>query len=797
MANLLDRDNLHIFLEKMNNKDNSFIANVNLLASNLDNIELFDPEEYENAKNIIDNVQQWLNEVGTEIGDRIYVTPSGATTARTLADRFADVVNVKDFGAVGDGITDDTAAIQAAIDYAYSNGKIQTIVGYGVFLISNQLRFPFRADFRHGSLHLEKVIVSKDWALTEADPAIFIGAQFFDAYIGFLDCNFQCAGIRLDGTDETLLPGCTVYHFKTYGIYLARGGNVTINQPTVFQYIQADNKYDIADWTAVGLLCNGIDSTIIGGNIGWCSPCVKLTENAGWLKFSNLHLWATGSVDTKMGDTVCLESWVPSPRQCTFTGCYFDTGHIDCYGDGLCIEDSHFFYNTSVNTFTQPYVRWYNYNVASPKNLRISFDTIQDNMFVEGIGFYDYNTKEALPDFACIHGDKTWGNTNKQQRIGLDASYIVPYTGTSPFRRVFTPASTIEEEFLFNDSRSVVSHGGKQISLQAYDRNSDNTFTNVHDAAIEFGSKGAKIGQNGTMDALALFSRNEKVVDVSRFSAAGRLGVLHTNIDALQHTRDAQQFVEFSFYGKDTNVQLQRELAWYQPSGGDYGRRIDVYAIDSSLSGITYGAYMSVSDATRVFFFGTDMVRSEYDNKTVLGTASKRWSQVYAGTAAINTSDAREKVNLTNPDEALMHAWGKVNFKAFQFTDAVEKKREEARIHFGVIAQQVQEAFASEGLDASKYALFCYDKWDDEYEDVEVIDTEATYDENGNELTPQISHIEKKLVTPAGDRYGIRYSEALALEAAYQRWLGEQRDKEIAELKAMLANSKPTGYTLS
>jgi hypothetical protein len=42
---------------------------------------------------------------------------TGSTTARTLANRFADVGNVKDWGAVGDGVADDSDFIQNAIYY--------------------------------------------------------------------------------------------------------------------------------------------------------------------------------------------------------------------------------------------------------------------------------------------------------------------------------------------------------------------------------------------------------------------------------------------------------------------------------------------------------------------------------------------------------------------------------------------------------------------------------------------------------------------------------------------------------
>lgn len=136
-----------------------------------------------------------------------------------------------------------------------------------------------------------------------------------------------------------------------------------------------------------------------------------------------------------------------------------------------------------------------------------------------------------------------------------------------------------------------------------------------------------------------------------------------------------------------------------------------------------------------------------------LGSAPYHWSEVFADTATINTSDARKKQDITYPDEALMRAWGKVGFKVFRFRDAVEKKGEAARKHVGLIAQQVRDAFASEGLDATEYGLFCYDKWD----------------AKPAEIDPKTGEVVEPAVE-AGDAYGIRYEEALALECAYQRW---------------------------
>lgn len=68
--------------------------------------------------------------------DVIFTPPGAPTQQPTVQDRLAQSVSLKDFGAVGDAATDDTAAIQAAVDYCTAN-RLDLFVPVGAYLISS------------------------------------------------------------------------------------------------------------------------------------------------------------------------------------------------------------------------------------------------------------------------------------------------------------------------------------------------------------------------------------------------------------------------------------------------------------------------------------------------------------------------------------------------------------------------------------------------------------------------------------------------------------------------------------
>lgn len=127
---------------------------------------------------------------------------------------------------------------------------------------------------------------------------------------------------------------------------------------------------------------------------------------------------------------------------------------------------------------------------------------------------------------------------------------------------------------------------------------------------------------------------------------------------------------------------------------------------------VSAGAY-----AARWRMEGAGHLRPSTDNAVSLGAPSYRTSVIYSATGTINTSDAREKSALRSLTPAEQRAVRRIvaGVGIFQWKQAVARKGADgARLHCGVTAQAIADAFAAEGLDPQRYGLFCADEVIDE-----------------------------------------------------------------------------------
>ena len=188
------------------------------------------------------------------------------------------------------------------------------------------------------------------------------------------------------------------------------------------------------------------------------------------------------------------------------------------------------------------------------------------------------------------------------------------------------------------------------------------------------------------------------------------------------------------------NTTVTSGMSSIRSTGGDADIRSGVgYAVRFRESNNTMATILS----TGITSYGSSFViKPSGDNIASVGAASARCSVIYAGTGTINTSDADEKDEFREISEKEKLVAKKLKIQAFKFKDAIRNKgSENARWHFGVVAQEVISAFESEGLNAFDYGLVCYDEWEA---------TEEEKDKDG---------IVIQEAKPAGKRYGIRYDE--------------------------------------
>ena len=242
-----------------------------------------------------------------------------------------------------------------------------------------------------------------------------------------------------------------------------------------------------------------------------------------------------------------------------------------------------------------------------------------------------------------------------------------------------------------------------------------------------------------------------------------------SEVGGIQTEQDSVNFLQGIYYAnKEINAQnMLTHIGHYIHKDGHVSMRIQASSngVERNAAAILISAYATNAN---VSFIGNALPTET--NTFTIGNAGKNWKEIFCANATINTSDEREKSNIAAFPDEVLDAWGEVNFQQFQFNAAVQEKgANAARIHSGVIAQRVMEVFQRHGLDASRYGLFCYDEWAAEPEQK---------DEEGNVMQPALE---------AGNRYGIRYAEALCLEAAYQRRRADRIEARLADMESRLA----------
>lgn len=191
-------------------------------------------------------------------------------------------------------------------------------------------------------------------------------------------------------------------------------------------------------------------------------------------------------------------------------------------------------------------------------------------------------------------------------------------------------------------------------------------------------------------------------------------------------------------------------------------------------------------------------IRPGADNTQPLGDALRRWSQVYAGTATISTSDAREKTAVRELTEAELAVGRQLarEIGAYKWLEAIDRKGDGARWHTGQTVQRAIQIFEQHGLDPFAYGAICYDEWGQEAvehpAEYETVTIEAELDENGFEVEPRrdekgglIKAAWTEIVQHAGNSYGWRDNELMWLMiAATAKW----QDDLCSRIRALESN---------
>jgi hypothetical protein len=593
-------------------------------------------------------------------------------TATTVQARLRQTVSVKDFGAVGNGTADDTAAIQAALNtgksvyipsgtykctgtlnlkpqqIVYGDGPSNTALVYsqttGVLINGDPTSSPsYAADYSNTNYNcngaiLKDMSLTGTWTANSSNTSIGICAQFggyYDGSLQNLDIRGFNIGVQLAGSVQTM---------RNCHIAICLYGFKTVTTTTTETYNFSDTFLIETNWadTCGQTITQTPSSQSASGSI----VVFNVPNASAFMQWTPITQAATGargliqSINTAYSQITCY----------VYQGTMNNTAIVN--HQGACFWLSQYsnnfrFINNEVYGSTNGLVTISSGIASYVDQFWVDIDMsgaamIETNAgsFVRGpIGITGPNGDLVVADPNLYFGYSSLGQKTATFNDGSISGYGMVTPNNQPFRAIY--------------------NGGYKVAIA------------------------------------------DKIVQVMGDSAGASDGGVSST-------------VQYSWVlNKDTgNAPVVLSLGYS-------------YAIDTSPY-LSAGQLIPLPLSGKLIDFIASGVTSKFqpsvDNLMSLGSATNRWNVVYAATGTINTSDGNQKTEIVDISEVEKRVALKLKncVKRFKFKDAVELKGSSARYHFGVIAQEVKTAFESEGLNADEYGLFCSNVLDDKTEQLGI-----------------------------------------------------------------------------
>jgi hypothetical protein len=250
---------------------------------------------------------------------------------------------------------------------------------------------------------------------------------------------------------------------------------------------------------------------------------------------------------------------------------------------------------------------------------------------------------------------------------------------------------------------------------------------------VNYGTGAIRFGTNGANERARIDSSGNLLVgttSITHQDGADTEGFSYINGGFMSVSRSIATPMYVNRQGNDGDIINFRKDGLTVGSIGATSTGGGSIIIGNDNSGIMFRGDLTGS----AFIPANPATNSQVDNTLDIGHSAIRFDDIYATNGTIQTSDRNEKQDIETLNEAEQRVAQacKGLLRKFRWQDSVEEKGDDARIHFGIIAQDLQDAFTAEGLDAGQYAMFISATWTDE--------------ETGEERT----------------RLGVRYPELLA-----------------------------------